>query len=372
MLYTDIPTEAEVRDLDAARGPICVSIYMPTTPVTREAKGDRILFKNLVSEALNQLREAKTNKRRFLALEALLQDLHDDEVFWAYVADGLAVFATPDELRTFRLPTAPAQAAEVSDRFHIKPLVPLMAFPGACFVLALSQGATRFIEVTASLAEAVKVDDLPRNMSDALKKQLPRDRAPSGRIQGSEGMKILTGQYCRIVDRALRPILTGRTVPLVLACVDELSPIYRAHNTYPHLLKSTIAGNPEQMSERDLGEMARELVVKQAKKVIRERLKQVEERAGKDLASTDVAQIAHAATRGQVATLLVDIAASRPGTIDPEKGTIAPANASSAKTYDLLDELVGLTLRAGGEVLPIKSKALPNGSPVAAIFRYRG
>ncbi|MCX7934263.1 MAG: hypothetical protein N3A66_03280, partial [Planctomycetota bacterium] len=46
-------------------------------------------------------------------------------------------------------------------------------------------------------------------------------------IQGSEGMKVLTGQYCRIVDRALRPILTGRTVPLVLACVEELAAIYR-------------------------------------------------------------------------------------------------------------------------------------------------
>jgi hypothetical protein len=58
-------------------------------------------------------------------------ELHDDDVFWAYLADGLAVFAAPDEVRTFRLPIAPPQAVEVSDRFYIKPLVPLMAFPGA-------------------------------------------------------------------------------------------------------------------------------------------------------------------------------------------------------------------------------------------------
>lgn len=372
MLHTDIPTESDFRGLDAVRGEICVSIYLPTTPVTREAKGDRILFKNLVTEAISQLRDAKANKRKVATLEALLMDLHDDDVFWAYLADGLAVFATPDEVRTFRLPITPPQAVEVSDRFHIKPLVALMAFPGACFVLALAQGATRFIEVTSSLAESVRVDGLPKNMSDALKKQLPRDRAPSGRIQGSEGMKVLTGQYCRIVDRALRPILTGRTVPLVLASVEEMASIYRAHNTYPHLLSTMITGNPEQITEKELAEQAREISIKHAKKVIRDRIKLVEERADKDLASTDVAQIAAAAVRGQVGTLLVDVAASRPGTIDPDKGTITLADAPSAKTYDLLDELVGLTIRAGGEVLPAKSTALPNGSAVAAIFRYRG
>jgi hypothetical protein len=51
MLHTDIPTEPELRGLDAVREHICVSIYIPTTPVTREAKGDRILLKNLVTEA---------------------------------------------------------------------------------------------------------------------------------------------------------------------------------------------------------------------------------------------------------------------------------------------------------------------------------
>lgn len=372
MLHTDIPTEPEFRGLDAIRGDICVSIYLPTTPVTPEAKGDRILFNNLATDAINQLNDTRANKRRVAAIEVLLREIHDDDVFWAYMADGLAVFATPDKVRTFRLPIAPSQTAEVSDRFHVKPLVPLLAFPGACFILALAQGATRFIEVTSSLAEVVKVDGLPKNMSDALRMRLPRNRAPTRRIQGAEGMKVLKGQYCRIVDRALRPILTGRTVPLVLASVDELASTYRAHNTYPHLLKATITGNPEQKSARELADAARDIAVKHAKKVVRDRLKLVEERAAKDLASTDVEQIAHAAVRGQVGTLLVDVAASRAGTIDPENGLITVAHASSAKTYDILDELVGLTIRSGGEVLPIKSSALPNGSPVAAIFRYRG
>ncbi|MGF1608319.1 MAG: hypothetical protein ACFCUQ_02920 [Kiloniellales bacterium] len=371
MLHTDIPSETELRELNAFRGGICVSLYLPTTPVTRAAKGDCILFKNLATKAIGQLKDAKANKRKVASIEASLMELHDDDLFWAYLADGLAVFATPEEVRTFRLPIAPAQAAEVSDRFHVKPLVPLLAFPGASFVLALSQGATRFIEVTSAFAGRVKVDDLPRNMSDAVRRQLPRDRAPSGRIQGSEGMRVLTGQYCRIVDRALRPILTGLRVPLILASVGELAAIYRMHNSYPHLLKSVIAGNPEQTSEAELAKKARDMARRHARKVIRERLMQVEHRAGDALASTDVAEIARAAVKGGIATLLVDVAAPHPGAVDPETGAIKLATRSGADTYDVIDELVGLTLGAGGEVLPLGAASLPNGSPAAATFRFR-
>jgi hypothetical protein len=60
MLHTDIPTEQEF--LDAVRGGICVSIYLPTTPVAREAKRDRILFKDLATDAINQLKEGGGRK----------------------------------------------------------------------------------------------------------------------------------------------------------------------------------------------------------------------------------------------------------------------------------------------------------------------
>jgi hypothetical protein len=38
----------------------------------------------------------------------------------------------------FRLPLAPSQRVEVSDRFRIGPLVPLMAFPSSTYFVALA------------------------------------------------------------------------------------------------------------------------------------------------------------------------------------------------------------------------------------------
>jgi hypothetical protein len=371
MLYTDIPTEAEFRSLDAIRGSVCISIYLPTTPVSRDNLIDRITFKNAIAEAVAQLEAANLDKRSIASAYRMLNELLQDECFWTYQADGLAVFATPHVLRTFRLPTCVDYTVEVSDRFHLKPLLPLLAYPGACLVLAISQKAVRIIEVTSSLAEPVTVESLPRSMSDALKRQFLKARAPARRIQGQEGMKVLIGQYCRMIDRALRPMLAGRTQPLVVAAVEEMAAVYRANNNYPHLLTDSILGDPDGILDQDLALLARELATKHAKRIIFDRLRLIDERASSDLTSTDVTKIAKAAVYGRVGTLLIDTATARPGTIDPKDGTVTLAEQSSADTYDIFDELAGLTIRTGGDVLPVSRAMLPADSPVAAIFRFR-
>jgi len=115
MLYVDIPSVADLKSLAAHRDDICVSIYLPTTPVSQEAAGDRIELKNLAKEALRQLETANADKRRVAALMDHLDDLVDDDEFWRFQARSLAVLATPDNARTFRVPNALVPIVEVSD-----------------------------------------------------------------------------------------------------------------------------------------------------------------------------------------------------------------------------------------------------------------
>ena len=287
------------------------------------------------------------------------------------MADGLAVFVTPKEVRSFRLPTAPAVSVEVSDRSYLKPLLPLFSFPGACFVLALSHKVTRLIEVTSSLSETVHVETLPRNASEVFARKVLKDASLLTETQAQRGLRNVRVQHCRMIDRALRPILAGRSQPLILAADSHLATIYRSHNTYPHLLQVVIPGNPEGYTDGELAAMARNHAVTHAKAVVRRRIKLVQEWTMNGLVTTDLDQIAHAAVRGEIGTLLIDVSASRPGRIDPERGVVARAEKSSPRTYDILDELIGLTIRAGGDVYPINSALLPSLSPVAAIFRHQ-
>src|SRR5207248_2993903 len=167
MLYVDIPSLADLKSLAAHRDDICVSIYLPTTPVSREAAGDRIELKNLAKEALRQLETANADKRRVAALMEHLDDLVDDDEFWRFQARSLAVLATPDNARTFRVPNALVPILEVSDRFHLKPLLRAIAFPNTCFVLALAENAVRVVQVSADLPPAlVSVDGLAKARID--------------------------------------------------------------------------------------------------------------------------------------------------------------------------------------------------------------
>ena len=75
----------------------------------------------------------------------------------------------------------------------------------------------------------------PKDAAAAVGKSSINDRSPSGRIQGSEGKKVRLRQFARQVDQALRGLLAGSEVPLVLATAATLGPIYRSVNSYPHL-----------------------------------------------------------------------------------------------------------------------------------------
>lgn len=148
MLHIDIPTSADIELLAQTRDPASVSVYLPTSPVTTDAPGFRIEFKNLIRDAVTQLTEGGADKREIASIEEFAEELLEDEAFWAYLSHTLAVLLTPTEIRTFRLPNKLAgSVVEVSDRYYLKPLLRAVTFPQAAFVLALAQGSVRLIEV---------------------------------------------------------------------------------------------------------------------------------------------------------------------------------------------------------------------------------
>jgi hypothetical protein len=108
-LHIDIPTQAQVATLLDERAPVCVSIFLPTSPLPQDADAARIEFKNLSAEAVCQL-DGRAD------ISEQLDDLEDDQDFWGHLATSLAVFATPDGVRTFRLPTARRRAGSRAPR----------------------------------------------------------------------------------------------------------------------------------------------------------------------------------------------------------------------------------------------------------------
>lgn len=368
MLHVDIPTRHDIEGLVQTRAAACVSIYMPTTPLTQQAQADRIALKNHTSEALKQL--ADHDKREVAQIEELLLDVIDDDAFWEFQANSLGLFVTPAGLRSFRLPNRLQAVVEVSDRFLVKPLLRSVTVPQFAFVLALAQNSVRVVEVTPEPpAFEVEVEGLPRDLASSLGQAAEADSSPGGRIQGSEGKKVRMTQYARRVDQALRDLLGGRETPLVLAATEPLLSIYRRVQSYPHLAKATLNANPETTSDADLAAAARDVLDGLFQQELNEIRALYELRSKEGRTTNDVAQAARAATRGAIHKLLIDIDESLPGMVDDD-GAVTFASGPCAASYDIVDEIAARALLTGARVLGVRKADIPGGGSLAAIMRY--
>jgi hypothetical protein len=214
------------------------------------------------------------------------------------------------------------------------------------------------------------VEDLPSDVASAAGKSSIADRAPVRRLQGSEGQKVRMHQYARGIDRALRPLLNGLEVPLILAATEPIDSIYRSVSTYPHLLAQGISGNPETISDAELAASTRTILDDLYAAELRDVQERFRQRSADGRALSDVAEVARAATFGAVATLLVDIDATVPGTVDDLTGAVTFAGAATGDVHDVTDEIARRAWLSGARVLAVRDRDVPGGGAVAAILRY--
>jgi hypothetical protein len=263
----DVVRRTDLQRLAVGRHGPCVSVFLPTHRAGREVEQAPIRLKNLLRQATDALKTDGVRAPEIDRLLAPLRRLLDDRLFWQYQSDGLALFSRPGWWRSFRVPLDLPELAVVDDRFHVTPLLPLLAGDGHFFVLALSQNQIRLLEGTRDRMEEVDLPGVPLGIRDALQgeevqKQLQlyvadRGGAGAGGIYHGHGHpsevqaeRIL--RYFRMVDRGLREVLAGEHAPMVLAAVEHLSPIDRQANTYPQLIDEVLPGSPEGLSPHKL------------------------------------------------------------------------------------------------------------------------
>lgn len=382
-------TRQQLGELIKKHGGPRVSIFMPTHTQGAEIEQDPILLKNLLREAENDLSARYPQGPEPQELLQPAWDLIGDRQFWRHQDKGLAIFASEDDFGIEQLPHNFEQKVVVSDRYHVRPLLPLLTSDGEFFLLALSLDDSRIYQgASGGLAEIDLPEDTPNSLAEALKYD-----DPESSLQFHTSTSRTTGDrramfYGQGVDKAderanirrffhqlsdgVEQVLAEAHAPLLLAGVEYLLPMYREINDYPYLVEGQITGNQEEVRVRldHLHQQALGILQPEFDRQRQQAAQRLMDQIDSDLTSTDIVEIVPAAAAGRVEVLFIENGLHQWGRYDASTHTAHLHEQRQEGSVDLVDLAVHETLAADGQVYLTPDEKMPIQAAMAALFRY--
>ncbi|MGD2215576.1 MAG: hypothetical protein PVJ64_02420 [Gemmatimonadales bacterium] len=381
----DLLSRHEIGALIDERHSLCVSIYLPTHRLGPATQQDPIRLKNLLKQAEQRLRNNGLRRADAAKLLKPARNLMNDKVFWQHQGDGLALFASHKTFHSYRLPFSFAELVVVTDRFHVKPLLSLLSGDGRFYVLALSQKQVRLLQGTRHSVGEVNLEDVPTSLAEALGDE-ERERQLQFHTAARGGSAIFHGhgsagdesehkkdllRYFKRIDKGLQDLVCAERIPLVLAGVDYLLPIYREANTCAQLMDEGIVGNPDGLSAQELHDKAWSILEPHFARAQARASAKYRELAGTGKTSRDLNDIIPSAYQGRVDSLFVAVGVQQWGAFEANAAELEVHESRQPGDQDLLDLAAVQTLAHAGDVYAVAPNEVPDRlSPVAAVFRY--
>lgn len=371
-------TTTDLERLVGGGEPPLTSIYLPMQRKGPETRQNPLVAKAALKRVESEL-EAREWRRP--QIESYLEPLAarlGDASYWQHQEDGLAVFLARDQAHSYRIPVTFEEMVVVSDHFHLKPLLPLLASDQEFYVLALSHNQVRLLRGSRWRVSELELTDVPTSLAEALWYKDPEPRLHShatsrgataltfhGHGLGEESSDEELKQFFRRVDAGVRSVVSDPRAPVVLAGVAYLHPIYRGI-TDLEVMERGIEGNPDDLPAETLHARAWDIVSRRQEELLAQARERVAA-AGSQGAWT-VADVVPAAAQGRVETLLVPRGSKAWGTFDPETFAVSAGEAEGAE--DLYDVAAVRTWSTGGEVFLVDPADIPGHGEVAALLRY--
>lgn len=388
-------TNEVFKELAAIHDAHCISIYIPTHRVNRNGDGyekDKIALKNELKTVAQMLEAYDMSDAEIKEKLAPFNDLLHDSNFWMHQSDGLAMFQYKDEFNYFTLPESFENHSFVGGSLYLKPLVNVLNDSHECFLLSLSLNQVKLYHVDSREVNLMKVDDLiPTQLTDAVgedyeEKHLERGAKESRPNQGGGGHGTFHGhgrsndnikkdemlQFFHQINNGLEKLLNQEKIPLIVACVDYLFPIYKEGNTYTNLEESDfIKGNPEHVDVEDLANRAMQILKKENDEQQKDLINEFNESLANGKGSANLEKIVPAAASGKIEQLLVLKNAIQYGKYLKDDHKIETTEVRQIGDTDLINLAVVETIKNGGNVQLMETEEMPKPElELAAIYRF--
>ena len=397
----------EFRQLLKVDEPPAISIYMPIERTEMTNKALRLQFRAHVDEVANRLEAAESlHEDDYAGLIHRLREMVEERTFWDRSGDGVAVFVAHQFEGVYFLPERFENQVVVGSNFHTRPLLDHIAAPTDYWVLAVGEKEVSFWEGSPTGVEKVDIEDLPKNLQDALLLEQGKDQdglnyqtgtnytsggrstdtggsraLPSpiyhGHGGGREEHKAYLRQYFSEVSKGIREYLGGAEGPVILAAVDFCHPIFHQASKLRNLADDGIEGNVHFWNDKEIYDAAWPIAKRQMEQRIEEALEKWERSFGRGSAEVDPMMVGRRVIESRVHLLLLSEDAELWGQFDRTTGAIEVIDDGAdadqeAMAVDVFDEMAETVVQLGGDVVVLPADKMPTDTGIGAILRGNG
>ena len=230
----------------------CISVYLPThrSGVEVNEQMDSIAFKNALQKIESTLKERQFSGSQISSMLKPGYDLLRNEKFWYKMTDGFAVFIADGFFKYMKLPSSSTENTVINTSFYLSPLVPYILSKEYFYLLVLSKKQAKLYRADNFGMRHVELKEMPRGVDDVVHFEEKDDQklfrtGSSGAGEGANYHGIGAGKpddkenitmYLDEVDETLwKEILHTEYVPLVLAGVEYILPLFKKVTQYNHV-----------------------------------------------------------------------------------------------------------------------------------------
>lgn len=380
------PDKEVFTGLAGQKSNISLSIYLPTHSSGKEVneQQDLILFKNMLQRSQKLLEEKKTDP---VLIQKMLQpgyELLRDDQFWLNQQEGLACFITENSFRYLQLPGRVEEQIYCNNSFMLIPLLPIIGRNEQFYLLTFSKHNAKLFLADAFGMQEIPVEGMPNGMDDVIHFEEKGDQqlfrtGSSGGGQGANyhGMnsnpdhKTDIANYLEEVDRTIwKEVLSDKHIPLMLAAVDYLQPIYRKISRYQFIATDTLTGNFEHEKPANIYKQAKEKMEPYFEKKQQQALERYYNSSTSALTSSIPDDVIPATYYGQADCLFVEKGAHLWGTFDATENKVTIHETEQPGDECLLNNAIAQTILHNGDVFIMDRSKMPAESSIAASLRY--
>ncbi len=367
--------------------PYSISIFLPThrSGVEVNELQDMIQFKNTLQQVQQELQEKGLPMQE---IESLLMggfDLAKDDAFWHRQQDGLAVFIAPGFFRYIRLPYPTKAFTYIHDTFYVGPLTGLLRGRDRFYLLALSKSRATLYEGDGWGMKEVPVPEMPHGIDDVVHFEEKDDQklfrtGGRGAGEGANYHGIGAGKpdekenismYMDEVDETLwKKLLSTENVPLLLAGVDYLIPIFKQRTRYRHINEQHLSGNFERENASTMFEKARPLMQPYFEQPFNEAVERYHNNRATGLTSASPEDVIPACFYAKADIVFVQENCHLWGSFNEQDNRLTLNEERQNDDACMLNAAVSKALQTGATVYVTPKEHMPDGAVIAALMRY--